>query len=186
MPILNSDQNSVAPRWLYLGARLIFAAVLMGGIALTVVLMRGAGNPPLAGPLCDEQINPDLGTLRLSIPPAPYTLVVRATLAEGSQAWWGVRFPRAGVTITVASDAYFTLHPVVSDSTSFFHIRPAGESNEIYLDVSVSGAVTLRINREIAWQGALSPLGSATEGLLITNATNWRVERIAIYCAPTA
>jgi hypothetical protein len=138
-------------------ARAALLLVILGGAGLAFILNSGAADPPLVGPLnySAGHIEPGANLdQQYPLPDPPYTLQVSAQFSADSDplAWWSLTFD-SGAAIKITADAYFSLPPLLPDSISFFHIRPVGQANEIYLNVEASGAATLRLNREIAWQG---------------------------------
>jgi hypothetical protein len=159
---MNSLLPGVPPRRLFSLARLTLLLLILGGALLALILAAGAADPPLAGPprytagpFPAVEVGPDtILDQHYPLPDPPYTLQVSALFSAGSDplAWWSLTFD-SGAAIKITSDAYFSLPPLLPDSISFFHIRPVGQTNEIYLNVEPSGAATLRIDREIAWQG---------------------------------
>jgi hypothetical protein len=157
---------SPTQRRLFHLARLTLFLLIICGALLTLILARGAADPPLAGPLLYSagpfpavEVGPDtILDQHYTLPDPPYTLQVSAQFSAESDplAWWSLTFD-SGAAIKITADAYFSLPPLVPDSISFFHIRPVGQANEIYLNVEASGVATLRIDHEIAWQGSLPP-----------------------------
>jgi hypothetical protein len=157
---------SPTQRRLFALARLVLLLLILGGALLMLVLAEGAADPPLAGslrysagPFPAVEIGPDtILDQHYTLPAPPYTLQVSAQFSAESDplAWWSLTFD-SGVAIKITADAYFSLPPLLPDSISFFHIRPVGQPNEIYLSVEASGAATLRFDHEIAWQGNFPP-----------------------------
>jgi len=169
----------------WITARLALIGLVLAGAALAVILAAGAANPPLAGPLCVEHVNPAPETT-ITLPPPPYTLLIDGAISGEWRAWWGIAIDASPpVRITITADAYFRVEPVLTDATSFFHIRPPGQNNQLYLDVRRSGQAELRINEEIAWQGTFTQLGAARSAHLVSGDGALRLARLRIYCGTT-
>lgn len=184
------------PRWLWRAARGALMGVILIGAALAFILAAGAADPPRAGPLSFgfgplPPVEAAPGAVirlprRLALPTPPYTLEVEARLEAGSDplGWWGVAFDN-GAQITVMADAYFALPPLIPESQPFFHIRPPGEANRLYVHVLPDGAATLRLNSEIAWEGNFPPARSAViRAGGMTESVRLIVIRAALYSPP--
>jgi hypothetical protein len=173
------------------------------GLVTAVLLSGGAADPPRAGrliwqagPLPDAAASVYYSTVvggPVDLPARPYTLEVAGQLAAGSDpaASWGIACDTgesAGppFSITLDGQGFFSFPPFQPDSVPFIHIRPAGESNKLALNVEASGQATLRINDEIAWRGAVPDARRAQIVLVGGRATSSRlvVQRVALY-APT-
>jgi hypothetical protein len=141
------------------------------GAGLALLLALGLANPPLGNPIFrtagPAAAIPLASSLRVLAWPseagAPnlqstQTIVITGWLSEQSAplAAWGVLLMPSQQAILLSADAYLSL-PSQRGWQSFFHIRPAGQVNSLYLHVeartSTSDEITIRINNEIAWRG---------------------------------
>ena len=55
------------------------------------------------------------------------------------------------MTYRLTADGYFSVPPLAPESRAFLHIRPPGQPNRLMI---LRGGTHLRINEEIAWDGA--------------------------------
>jgi hypothetical protein len=187
--------GDVVPLWWWRVARLLLFGLVLGGGITALLLANGAADPPRAGSLwaakntsglSSIQVSGEQAITRFELPERPFTLEISALFADQSDplASWAVVFDNA-VRIEIYVDAYFSVAPFLPNSVSFFHIKPAGKANELYLNVSVNGEATLRINREIAWQGQFP---AATYAILRAKSDTdsvLRIERIDLYASVT-
>jgi hypothetical protein len=191
------------PRLVWRGAWAVLLGVIGVGLVTAVLLSGGAADPPRAGrliwqagPLPDAVTSVYHSTTigsPVDLPARPYTLEVTGQLAAGSDpaASWGIACDTAEsagppFSIVLDGQGFFSFPPFQPDSVPFIHIRPAGESNKLALNVEASGQATLRINDEIAWRGVIPDARRAQIVLVGGRATSSRlaVQRVALY-APT-
>ncbi len=174
--------DSDAPRWLWRLAVLILAGVVIVGLAGAILLTGGAADPPRAGPLrwSVEALPGDcLHVDGLSLPALspPFTLESVAEAQNGPDTFtsWGVWLgsPEAGPRWEVLPPGYYR-HD--GQTIPFHHVR-AGQ-NELRLDVLSGGRYVLRLNRERAAEGEISP-DHLQWGLLGGRGVCWK--RIDIY-----
>jgi hypothetical protein len=159
---------NITTRWKLAHFAVFFA--LLGGIVLALILSAGAADPPYAGPIWFSDGTPislDVPASQtipagnpIVLPTGSYTLEISAAYSADSDpmAGWAISFVKADqvvLEIWLYNDAYFSMPPVFPDSASFFHIRPAGKVNQLYLDRRANGDAVLRFNREIAWHGKI-------------------------------
>ncbi len=137
--------------------RLGLGGLLIGGAALSLALALGLADPPRYGRLYAQAEGLDIA---VALPAPPFTLIVEATWradASPLHTWQLVFADATGApqfALSVHGDASFALAPPQADSLGFIHLRRPPESNEIWLHLSPTEA-TLRLNRELAWRGAL-------------------------------
>lgn len=142
---------------LWQALRLAFFAVLGGGLALSAALAFGWADPPRYGRLYAETRDAAAAVL---LPQGNFTLMVLGQWSEAASPLdsWHVQFEAADGTglfmLSVHGDASFSLAPLQPDALGFVHLRRPPAANEVYLHLSADGA-ELRLNREIAWRGAL-------------------------------
>lgn len=161
------SQTEAPPRWL---GRLSFTALalLVAGVVVFPLAI-------LAGAWLGEAHEAPLRTIQ---PPPPVDLAPGQRAALGAEmtlgsaltveaqfdagadwlAWWGVACRGAeGATVEyrLTADGYFSVPPLAPDSRAFLHIRPPGQPNRLMLE---RGGGRLRINEEMAWEGAPPPL----------------------------
>ncbi len=165
--VMLRDSDQDVPAWLWRSAWIAFVGVFGLGITAAVLLAGGGANPPRAGRII-LNIGPITGSAvptnyttevgrPNALPDPPYTLEVEVS----NSAAWGVAFDDAGkFGIEIDSRGFYSVLPLLRDSTPFIHIRP--ESNRIAINVEASGRATLRINDEIAWRGTAPTAASAT------------------------
>ncbi len=131
--------ESVTPRvWNLL--LIMLTAVLAIGLALVAVLARGAADPPRDS-LIVLELTPE-GTAS-----APFTVETTAdefTLMCGDS---------PSLLFQVRRDGYFSVSDGDPLWAGFHHIRR--DQNTLYLHVNGDGALTFRINAEIAWTSTL-------------------------------
>jgi hypothetical protein len=160
-------RSAEAPRWL---GRLALAALALFSLGVVVGPLAVLG-----GAWIGEAHEAPLRTVEPPSPAelapgeqvtfgAPLTfdsaLTVEAQFDSGADplAWWGVVCQAAdGATLTyrLTADGYFSVLPLAPESRAFLHIRPPGQPNRLML---LRSGAHLRINEEIAWDGALPPL----------------------------
>jgi hypothetical protein len=140
------------------------------GLALAAALASGAADPPFAGKLIWERHSSsnwagssDTGELRLlkspaPLPPLPFTFQLTAGNTGAPDSAWGIWLETANgkQIILIDNQGYYS----VSDTpypywVEFIHLRTG--HNTLYLNADATGAATLRLNREVAWTGILSP-----------------------------
>lgn len=152
-----------APPWLSRVAVAALAVLCLGVFVGPLAVLAGAWlaqqNQPALQPV--EAPPPVVLAPGESAPFGPAipfraTLVVDAVFDAGSDplAWWGVTCRAAdGTTVTyrLTADGYFSIPPLAPDSRAFLHIRPPGQPNRLHIQ---RGGAHLRINDEIAWDGA--------------------------------
>lgn len=137
--------ESVTPRfWKLLLITLITMLVI--GLSLVAVLLRGAADPPRNN-LTVLEFTPAGSTH------APFTL---ETTARGFSLMCDQSEP---IFFEIRRDGYFSVTAFAPDWIPFLHI--SRESNWLYLHVNESGHMTFRINEEIAWQGNLGMMNPA-------------------------
>jgi hypothetical protein len=89
--------------------------------------------------------------------PTAYTLELTARNDGPPESAWGIRLASVEETLAILIDNQGYLSVSSDDKlhwAEFPHIRPFGD-NQIYLHVERGGTATLRINHEIAWEGAV-------------------------------
>lgn len=130
--------------------------VCLGGLILIVLLALGLADPPRAGSLRWRVASPD-EMPDSSLPPA-FTLELQARSAGPAESAWGIRLDGAAepLTILIDNEGYLSVSPDdLPHWAEFPHIHPP-DDNLLYIHIDHNGAATLRINHEIAWQGAVS------------------------------
>lgn len=128
---------------------------------MALVLAGGAADPPRAARLVSEVWAGSIAavpTIVLDGPPTTIEAVVVFATPVTAEAQWGLTLTRVGrdvMCVSVDSQGFFTLTPYLSDTTFFIHLKRGEQPNEIYLHLEADGMATLRLNREIAWQGRI-------------------------------
>lgn len=130
------------------------AAVFSGGCILTALLALGLADPPRTGTLQWQADTPPQAPVNL---PAAYTLELTARNDGPPESAWGIRLARVEETLAILIDNQGYLSISSDDKlhwAEFPHIRPF-DKNQLYLHVEPDSTATLRINHEIAWEGAV-------------------------------
>jgi hypothetical protein len=134
--------------------------LVAGGGLAALILAAGAADPPRAARLVrDLQAGTAIAALpTIVLDNVPTTVEVAAAIAAPAttEAWWGVTLTQAGrevLRVSIDAERFFSLTPYLPDATFFVHLRRGEQPNEIYLHVEADGTTTLRLNREVAWQG---------------------------------
>jgi hypothetical protein len=156
------------PLWRGVSAMLLFA--IIGVLVLALVLASGAADPPIAGSLVLE-VNDTSGWAEISntaeirllqspeaLSSLPFTLQLSARNGGAPDSAWGIwlETETGRQIVLIDNQGYHS----VSDTPrphwiEFIHLRTG--RNTLYLNVDQNGAATLRLNREVAWTGKLSP-----------------------------
>jgi hypothetical protein len=137
--------------------RLSLIGLIAGGTALSVALALGAADPPRHSALYST-LEALEGALELPAP--PFTLIAHGAWRESASPLdsWHLLFTDGEgairLRLSLHGDGSFSLAPIQADAHGFIHLRRPPETNEIWLYVTENEAI-LRLNREIAWQGAL-------------------------------
>lgn len=137
--------------------RLSLIGLIASGTALSVALALGAADPPR-----HSALRATLEALEgaLDLPAPPFTLIARGVWGESASpldSWHLIFADSEGAVclrLSLHGDGSFSLAPIQADAHGFIHLRRPPEANEIWLYVTENEAI-LRLNREIAWQGAL-------------------------------
>lgn len=158
--------------WRLLGV----AAVALLGLAVLAITLISAGlfDPQPAGPL-HETLMPGVQTvephsrsitwLPQPAPQSPYTVRLEAMLLDGERdSAYGLVLgsEENALFIAVSPSGYVAIWQELDNERlthlpwqTWPHIRSGNESNEIQLDRH-SDAISVRLNRELLWQGPLS------------------------------
>lgn len=156
-------------------------ALLVCGVVLFVVVVSGFRDPQPVGVLVDETpfgpltVAPgEEALLWLGAPESrvPRSYLLTANLAAGeADSGYGLAVgdDRRAFIAAVSPLGYVSVweRDEAGDTTAVWlpwqtwpHVRPGGAPNEVWLDVVPDGAVdrlTVRVNRELLWQGSVAP-----------------------------
>jgi hypothetical protein len=179
-----TDSPPEIPRWLWFGAWGALITVVCGGLALAVLLLTGAADPPRAGPLVWQIVQfptlnalPNYTTLAPNPIPlfrVPYTLEIAARFSADSDpvAAWGITlvpFPSSRPTVGArhASPSYPASPDAASDAAPppfeiaiiggrFFAISPSSPDSRPFIHIRPLGTVNrLRLDVDSAGRGTL-------------------------------
>lgn len=156
---------STTIRWRLTLALLVIT--LAGGLLLLILLALGLADPPYAGAMQWQTTAPEdwpaysitQQQTCLAAPvtlPRYFTLELAAENAGAPGSAWGVQLQHedTAMTFLIDHEGYFSAASAQPQWAEFLHIRPGGH-NRLYLHSAPNGGLTVRINDEIAWQGAL-------------------------------
>ena len=167
--------------WQYKNNRLLLAAgtaLLLFSAVVILLIWSGVFDPKPLGPMIDhqepnEQFDIDeLAQVRLYSAPLPqsYTIRLRAAWLSGSQdIAYGLRFGNEsmGVAAAVSPLGYIAVYDAGQNSNTgdlgeyhlewqtWPHVKLGPEENELWIDVTASEIVSIRLNRELLWEGQL-------------------------------
>ena len=177
-PTNSTTHNDAPPShiWRWLG---LSAVLLMAGSVLAIALISAGVFDPQ--PIGEESGRWALETVELAPGareimwleerhlPASYTVRLRASFIEGNpDAGYGLALGQeeAFLATAVSPTGYVTIWRETSGSKreeiipwqTWPHVAPGSDDNEIQIDVGEDN-VTIRINRELLWQGQMSMAG---------------------------
>lgn len=151
-------------------ALLAVALLLSIGLMLCILILSGAADPPLAGPLRWQAASPDgwpqiilpAGLTRAQAPVVsslPFTIVIDAQATNiPPNAIWGLWLADSDSFwyLLITTEGYVSVSRTEQpDWFEFMHIR-LHDSNRLYLHITADGDAQARINDELVWTGNLA------------------------------
>jgi len=203
----NPDPQDELPLWLWRLVIVGFFAVLAAiGIVLVLALAGTFDPKPVGDPVLDrapgtvvslsvgDTVNDPAGVTLHS----PGTVEATVRVSEGPATTFnGIELtgPEGRIVVLVDANGYMiastdreaNLRSLAERATRWPHIRPAGETNVLRIDLAAEGT-TLRINEEVALTGGPSSPGEAwtlnVVGVSLEGAARIQLERVRTWEMP--